>query len=96
MKKTTFFARQHKQTTEDPTVFTLFPGSKEEPMTDTVNKIIAILKTKYYKTTFYEESAYEGTHIKIKLNEHGGMIIPITEPTLDCVRKFADDAFKKL
>ena len=90
------FIRQQKQSTEDPIIFTLYPGSREEPMSETVNKVISSLKTKYKNTTFYSDDAYDGTNIKIKLREYGGTIISITEPTLNCVRDFASNAFKKI
>jgi hypothetical protein len=94
MKRKLFIPRKVRQAETDPSILNIYPG--EKPISEVVSQVISILKVKYRNTNFYGDPCSDCTQIKIKLNECGGQVIPITEQTLDCVRKFVDEEFKKL
>ena len=83
-------------TIQDPTIFSIYPGQRAEPLSETADKIIAALKQKYTKTKFYANDSCEGYDIKIQQNSFGGEVIQITQPTLDSVRKWTEQAYTKL
>lgn len=85
-----------KRRIEDPIAVTVYPGSHDEPLTETAVKVIALIKAKYSKTNFYHVSSYDGMgiDIKVKLNEVGGMIIEITPQVLKSLQTFASNAYK--
>lgn len=81
---------------KDPVIFSVYQGQIDEPLSETSDRVIAALKTKYKNTNFYADSSCEGYDIKIKQNLIGGEIIQITEHTLDSVRNWTTNAFSRL